>query len=222
MSHLLSTVIPLAIGAAISPQVLAISVIVLGGKKSPRTNTAIMLCGMFAVLVAITAVAAGSMSQVPKAQGSTYLVYWLDVALGVVLLYLGGRNLAKKPDPNAPAKTVKQRGGANAGPAKFLLLGCIVMATDFSSIVLFIPGIRDVSVASVDLLEKVLAGSILYIAVLAPALIPWLATIISPEKAGRTMVTIHDWLKAHTQAINIALCFIFGAFLIYKGLSKLV
>ena len=221
MNELLSIVIPLAFGAAISPQVLAVTVILLGGKKSPRTHTALMILGMLAVLGIITAVAAGSMSQVPKEQGSTYLVFWLDVGLGALLLYMGVRGLIKKPDPNAPAKTVKERGGAIAGPGKYMVIGFIVMITDFSSILLFIPGIRDVAVASVSLIEKLLVGSILYFAVLAPALIPLLATIISPDKAGRTMVAINDWLKRHSQAINTALCFIFGAFLIFKGLAKL-
>lgn len=222
MNELLSTVIPLAIGAAISPQVLAVAVIILGGKKSPKAHTAFMLLGMFVVLAVITVVAAGSMSQVPKEQGTTYLVYWLNVGLGVLLLYLGVRGLMKKPDPNAPAKTVKERGGGNAGPGKYIIIGCIVMITDFSSIVIFIPAIRDVAAASVSLADKVLVGAVLYFAVTAPALIPLLATMISPKKAGRAMVSINDWLKSHTQAINTALCFIFGVLLIFKGLSKLI
>ncbi len=222
MNELLSTVIPLAIGAAISPQVLAITVILLGGKKSPRAHTAFMIFGMFVVLAVITVVAAGSMSQVPKEQGRTYLVYWLDVGLGTLLLFLGIRGLIKKPDPNAPAKTVKERGGRNAGPGKYIAIGCIVMIADFSSIVLFLPGIRDVAVASVSLIDKFLAGSILYVAVMAPALIPLLATIISPDKADRTMGAINDWLKKHSQAITTTIFFVFGAFLIFKGLSKLM
>ncbi len=221
MNELLATVIPLAIGAAISPQVLAITVIILGGKKSTKARTAYMVLGMFVVLAVITTVAAGSMSQVPKEQGSTYLVSWLNVGLGALLLYLGIRGFIKKPDPNAPEKTVKERGAGNAGPGKYIIIGLIVMITDFSSVVLFIPGIRDVAVASVGLVSKILVGAILYFAVLAPALIPLLATVISPDKAGRTMVAINDWLKRHSQAINTILCFIFGAFLIFKGLAKL-
>lgn len=85
MSGLLSIVVPLAIGAAISPGVLAITVILLGGKTSPRARVAYMILGMFTVL-AVISLAASPVSQVPKQQGSVYFVHWLDIGLGLLLL----------------------------------------------------------------------------------------------------------------------------------------
>jgi hypothetical protein len=222
MSELMSIVIPLALGAAISPQVLAIAVILLGGKRAPKRNTAFMILGMVVVLGLITASAAGSIAQVPKEAGTKFLVYWLDIGFGALLFYLGVKGLLRKPDPNAPAKTVKERGGKSAGPVKFIVIGFAVMLADFSSLVLFIPGIRDVSASSVSLSGKIFAGAILYIAVLAPALIPLVAMIISPDKATRVMVSINEWLKKHAQLINAVLCFVFGLFLVIKGASNLL
>lgn len=216
MGALLTSVIPLAIGAAISPGVLAITVIILGAKKSPRARVAYMLLGIFLVL-AVIALVASSAAQVPKEQSHTYLVRWLDIGLGVLLLLLGIRGLLKKPDPNAPAKTAKPRG--QGGPLRYIVVGFFVMGTDFSSLVLFIPGIRDTILAPVDLLGKIIAGAILFFGVMAPAIVPLLATIISPDRAGRTMTKINDWLTTHSRIISTTLAFVFGVYLVVKGLG---
>ena len=78
MSELLSSVIPLAIGAAFSPTVFAFTVVVLGGKNAPRARIAYMILGMSIVLVGIM-LGATSVSQISKDEGARHFIQWLDI-----------------------------------------------------------------------------------------------------------------------------------------------
>jgi hypothetical protein len=220
MNELLASVIPLSIGAAFSPTVLVLIIVILGGKTAPRVRAALIVLGMAITLVFI-GLAAGSMAQAVKSAGSQWKIDWLDIALGLVLLGLGVKKLITKPKPDsAPSRFAKQT-GSGVKPVRFLIVGVLAMATDFSSIVLFVPAVRDIVAASLSLPVKIMVGSMPFIAVLLPAIVPLLAAVLAPETADRVLSNIHGWLGRHSRAISVSLAFIFGAYLLLKGASKL-
>lgn len=221
MNELLSTVIPLSLGAAFSPTVLAFTVLILGGKKTPRARIAYMILGM-SILLAMITFAAGYLSEVSKDKGVQHFVEGLDIALGMFLLYLGTRSLLRKPSKEESKSSLHRYSKGNISPIGFIPVGFLVMLTDVTSLVLFIPAIRDTTLASITTLEKVFVCMIPYTAVLVPAFVPLLLTIISPKKAMRTMTALDVWLKQHSRATSVFVSFIFGVFLLWRGISSIL
>ena len=221
MSKLLASVIPLSIGAAFSPTVFAFTIITLGSKNKPRARVIYMMLGMAIVLTGIL-FAATSVSQVSKVAGVQRFVQWLDIIFGITLLSLGTRNLFKKADKD---KT-KERSGhyAKSGlkPTSYISIGFFVMITDVTSLVLFIPAMRNIALSSVVTLNKILVSIIPFMAVLFPALIPLLALIISPDKAGKMMTSIHNWLEQHKRITSVSVTYIFGIYLLWHGISTFI
>lgn len=220
MSELLSTVIPLSLGAAFSPTVLAFTIVIIGGKNSPRARIAYMILGMSIVLAGIM-FTASAVSQISKNVGVQRFFEMLDIALGIFLLYLGARSLLGKPKEDKSKKRSHNYAGSNLSPTQFIPIGFLVMLTDVTSLVLFIPAIRNTALASVSALDKIFVAMIPFTAVLAPAFVPLLVVIISPKKAGRAMAAIDVWLKKHSRVTSAAVSFIFGVFLLWRGISKI-
>ncbi len=220
MSELLASVIPLSIGAAFSPTVLAMILVILGGKTKPRQKAAVMILGMSLALVGLT-LAAGSLTDVTANTEVKSVTLWLDILLGFFLIGLGLRKVLIKPSDKADKPPVQAGEKKGRRVAAFLPIGIIVMLTDFSSIVLFIPAIRDITAASISGTAKLLVTAIPFIAVLVPAVVPLLAVIFFPNKAGKSMERLNVWLARHSKTISISLSFVFGVFLLWKGASKI-
>ena len=216
MSHLLSSIIPLSIGAAFSPTVLAFTIVLLGGKKAPRARVAFMILGMFIVLVFI-ALTAGSVSQAAKSEGVKQFLKLLDIVFALILFYLGVRSLIKKPSEGASSSRLMGHNRSELGPVRFIPIGFAVMLTDISSIVLFIPAIRDIGLSSVGTPDKILIAGIPFTAVLIPALVPLFADMIAPKTTGGAMKAINTWLARHNRVVTGGVSFIFSAFLFWKG-----
>lgn len=221
MNELLSSVIPLSIGSAFSPTVLVLIIVILGGRIAPRVRAALIVLGMTVTLIFI-GLAAGSMTQAVKSAGSQWRIDWLDIVLGLFLLGLGVKKLMTKPKPDSAPSRFARQTGSGVKPVRFLVVGVLAMAIDISSIVLFVPAVKDIVASSVSSMDKFLVSLMPFIAVLLPAIVPLLAAILAPETANRVLSSIHAWLGRNSRVISVSLAFIFGAYLLFKGASKIL
>ncbi|MFA5867194.1 MAG: GAP family protein [Actinomycetota bacterium] len=220
MIELLSSVIPLSIGAAFSPTVLAFTLVILGGKTKPRLKALIMIAGMSIALTGL-ALAAGSLTDVTANTEVKSVTLWLDIGLGIFLIGLGLRSILIKQTDVPPKPRLKSGARGGRSVAAFVPIGIVIMLTDFSSIVLFVPAIRDITAASISWTAKLLVAAIPFIAVLIPASVPLLAVTFSPDKAGQALQKLNVWLARHNRTISVSLAFAFGVFLLWKGASKI-
>lgn len=220
-SDLLSSIIPLSIGAAFSPTVLAFTILILGGKRAPRERVAFMVLGMFIVLMVLASVASAA-TQISKSGDVRYLLKLLDVVFALIMLYLGIRGLTRKYPDRHSGSILTQKTHGDVKPVRFVPIGSAVMLTDISSIVLFIPAIRDIGLSQASTQAKLLFATIPFTAVLIPAVLPLFADIIAPKSSEMGLNTINDWLGRHIRLVTVGVSFLFGAFLLWKGLSGLL
>ncbi len=221
MTELLSSVIPLSLGAAFSPTVLAFTILTLGGKKAPRARIAYMILGM-AMLLALITLTASYLSQLSKDKGVQHIVQGLDIGLGMILMFLGTRSLLRKKSKKDSKSSLHKYSKGTLKPIEFIPIGFLVMLTDVTSLVLFLPAIRNTTLASITAIEKVLVGMIPFIAVLVPAFIPLLLTMIFPKKAIKLLKALDEWLKKHSRATSVFVSYIFGVFLLWRGISSII
>jgi len=222
MGHLLVTVLPLGLAAAVTPTLFALQVLVVSGPSWQRRALAVM-AGSGAVFVIVFAVILAGLSQLPDAGTgkASRAEYWIEFICGVVLLPLAVWML--RPHPNADAKLEKKvRGYANhASPWVFAGLAAYMSVTDFSSLVLVVPALHDITSSAVPVLGKAGVVLILFMLVMFPIWSPPLAVRVTGERGVRMLNRVYDALMDHQIQVMGGVAAVLGLVLAYRGYQGL-
>lgn len=216
MAGLLGIVLPLAVGAAVSPTVLALQLVTLSGATAGLARSW-MLAGGCAVALAVLgalvfAVADGTGgSHSPSEAGAV-----VKLASAALLVAIAVHQLRAPPRERSP----DHRGGHELRRA--FLLGVALMATNFSSIALFVPAVHAIGTAGVSPPRKALAFALLYAITLAPAFGPPVFVSLSGRWGKAILERTNRLLAEHRRGIGAGLCLTFAALLAGKGLSVLL
>ena len=222
MGHLLVTVLPLGLAAAVTPTLFALQVLVVSGPSWQRRALAVM-AGSGAVFVIVFAVILAGLSQLPDAGTgrASRAEYWIELTCGVVLLPVAAWML--RPHPNADAKLEKKvQGYANhASPWVFAGLAAYMSVTDFSSLVLVVPALHDITSSAVPVLGKAGVVLILFTLVMFPIWSPPLAVRVTGERGVRMLNRVYDALMHHQVQVMGAVAAVLGLVLAYRGYQGL-
>jgi hypothetical protein len=216
MGRLLGFVLPLALGAAISPTLLAVQLLTLSRKTAPiarawalAAGCAMVLAGFSVIALSIAHSTGGSGS--PSEAGAI-----VKLAAAVVLVVLGVRNLRRPPRQAQPERT---------GPhprAQAFILGAGLMLTNFSSIALFFPATHEIGISHVSPGGKVVAFLLLYTITLLPAFGPPLVVTLLGSRATPLLQGLNWFFVGHRRGIGAGICFGFAALLAVAGLRALL
>ena len=222
MDSLLATVIPLSLGAIVSPTVLAAVVLVLSMPVAPRARAWAMVFGATAALVALT-VAAPYAAQAMRSV-NPLTMHWVDVAFGVVLLGLALRAGLRKHDATHTAKHKAPAEDSTKRPRlpEFALFGIALLATDLSSTVLYLAALKAIGDSHLPDVQQLAVVAIPFFAVLAPAIVPTFLSTVAPKKSDALLKKVAAWTGAHSKAITVTICVVFGVWLLAKGLPPLL
>lgn len=218
MSDLLSRVIPLSIGAAISPAVLAVIIVVLGGRRAV-TRGAVFAAGVLTVLVGLTVsglLISHQSHPSPERIRITHDVYGL---IGVLLLCLAIITLLRPrthSDTGTPVHTSDP--SADKGLLAMFVLGFGLMISNLSTIVLYLPAMHAVSDSDASSADRILAAAIAFLITSLPATAPLLLRIALPRRSGPIFARVNTFVTDHNRAITITVEVGFGLYLIYRAL----
>lgn len=220
MSDLITHILPLAAGAAISPTILTLSVLILSGPHG-KGRQAIFTVVNVGLMTAIAIFGTKALSHVAahKGGGSHAATEGIYVTLGIVLVLLAIRehfHPAKDTDKEDADNAAKSTGLA---PARYASLGVIVTATNFTTMALFIPALREIAVSTDPKGDRLLAGAVLVTLATITAWLPLLATIVLPGPATKALASIHDFTTKYKHQIVEVVLIGFGAYMIIKGFS---
>ena len=222
MGELLSKVLPLSLGAAVSPTVLIVMLLVLSGRRPIARGTA-FLVGVLAVLGGLTAV--GLLVSHTSHESTTQLeiTHTVDAVAGVLLLVLAVatvvRALAARAgaDADPPADHEDTDATSSAGILSALLLGMAMMLSNFSTILLYLPAMRAISAADVGFGDKALAVAIALVLTSIPATVPYLLRVTIPRASANLLQTLRAGAQRHSRQIGVAIEVIFGVYLLAKA-----
>ena len=216
MSTLLAKVLPLGFGAAVSPTLFAAVVMLLSQPSRPRARAAAFAAGAALPLVGIAVVGLAVFRQA-GANGHLRISPVVDVFFGLVLLLLALR-IALKAD----ADDKRQERPFHAGLFACGLLGSGLMITNFSSLALFIPAVKEVAVTpSIGWGSRLLVTVLLLGIVLMTVWLPMLLYTVAPKQAQAVLAPVMRTTRRHSQLIGIVVCSMFGVYLCAKGITKL-
>jgi hypothetical protein len=210
MTTLLLQTVPLALGGMVSPIVLLIQIGNLSGARPVARGIAFSI-GAAIPLVIIAAIGLGvghplQLSRHPNGRAGVRIV------IGLVLIGLAIRTTRRRDQAQQPRDVGKRStlGGA-------LTLGVFCMATNETTLALWIALISDIISATVTEVERVAAATIDLAIVLGVVVIPLIATVLSPVFAARLLAIARTWIDRYRRPALALVCAAIGTVLLISG-----
>jgi hypothetical protein len=216
VTTLLAKVLPLALGAAVSPTVFVAAVVLLSDPDRPRRRAGAFTAG---AAVPLAAIGAAGLVLFRNARGEDHLRVSpvVDIVFGVLLLLLAVRT-ALRPAHDAS----HHHRHAAASPWACALLGAGLMVVNFSSLALFVPAVKEIALAtSVSTPDQIVVLAIVVVLALLAVLVPLVLYLIVPGQAQSVLTPMLAAAKRHSRAIGMVICLVFGVYLAVKGAVRL-
>ncbi|MDP4014204.1 MAG: GAP family protein [Candidatus Nanopelagicales bacterium] len=219
MTSLEAEVVPLALGAAVSPTLLGLQLLILSGAIRPvarawsfALGVAIAAGAYMFVLATVAATVTLSSTHMSETERL------IKLAAAALLLLLGVRALRRGKDQGKPpAKTAARL--KNAGLGTFVAVGLTGMVTNFSSVVLILPATHDIMNSATSLVTQGLMLALVFFCTLAPVILPALAVTLMGSRSDRWLSAMNRFTRSHAKQINAAIAFLFAALLAYSALG---
>lgn len=215
----MARVVPLGLGAAVSPTVLTVSVLLMCSPRRPVARGALFALGVLSVLAVISVLGITVLDRFADHHPSATeraVSDSVDLVLGLVLLALAARTALRPRDPTT--ERTARHPADHDGLARAYALGLVMMATNVTTIVLYIPAMRDIGRADVSTSDQAVALLVMLGFASLPATVPLLLRVVVPGPAQRALTRLDGAMTRHRRAIVLAVEIVFGVYLIVRGL----
>jgi hypothetical protein len=219
LGSLLAIVLPLALGAAVTPTIIGVQLVTLSGGARPLARSWALAAGCAVVLLAVSALAllvagiSNALEDPSPAGGVVKLV------AAVLLAGLGVRALRRR-DSAGPAAA--HDGDEQPHLRRSFALGAGLMAANFSSLVLYFPAMHAIGISDAGIGAQLTAFALAFTIALIPAWAPPLLVRALGDRARGPLDRLSRFFTAHRQAIAATLCFGFAVLLAVVGVNELV
>ena len=222
MTSLLLTVLPLALGAAVSPMLFGIEVLALTSKEHSRIRGWMVALGAFSLLIAFTALVVVLGSSLPTEHPHPHIDAAIDLTAAVALAILAGRTLLRSRHPR-PTKTPGLTDRlATASTAQFFVAGMAAMVLNASSLVLFVPALRAITRSHAGIDATITCFVVLVVITLITVWLPVGAVTVLGHRADPALRAMGGFMDRHAAAITIVIEFVFIVYLTIKGAGELL
>lgn len=210
--------LPLALASAVTPTLFALQVLVVSGVDWQRRATAVAV-GATAVFIAYFALVLAGFSQLPDA-GTGHHSRWhyvIALVVGAVLIPVGIWMV--RPHPHADA-TMERKVSAyadHANPWVFLGISAYMSVTDFSSLLVVIPALHEVTSSAVAVAEKAVVVAFLLLCVLLPVVLPPTAVLVGGQRAIVALRRMYAVIMGHQMQVMGVVALAVGVVLLWRG-----
>ena len=220
---LLLQVLPLAIGAALSPSVLIVQILVLAAGPKGLQRAWALAVGLTAALVLLGFVGYTLLSMLPDVSLGRPSVALAggEIVAGLVLLVIALVTHRRPPRDDDHHSSTGTR-FAHMSPWMLVPVGFFWQFTELNTLALYLPAIHIVTNADAADLTKLLALVLVVVVTSAAWLGPPLAVTLRGERAERRLQSLHGWLERNDRRITIGVCVAFGAGLLLLGSVEMV
>ena len=213
MSTLLKEIVPLALGAAISPVIFLLQLATLTGPRPLARGSA--LCAGAATALIVVSTLGVLVGDTGFSTRETLQVA-INLAFGVLLVAVGLRalvRLRKPKEPKADARQPSLRGSFLAGVGG--------MASNVTTFALYIPALALIAGSGLPLRQQGIAALIILVITLIVAWVPLVLAVVVPSASSRLLPWVGSWMTRNNRWIQVALGLGFGVWLLVKGVTAL-
>ena len=222
MGSLLAIVVPLALGAAISPTLFALEVLILSGQRHPIARAWAMAVGAALILIAFSVLGLTLLRNLHSGHHNhSPADASIELVAGALLLLLAARALFSRKTAAESHNDRTQGRLADTPTILFVGVGALGMLVNFSTLLLFLPALHEISHSSVSLAGKGVAWLILVLITLLPVLIPVTLVVMLGRRASPLLDHLNKFVANHSRQITITIEVLFAAVLIWKGIAEL-
>ena len=205
MGNLLAAVLPLALGAAVSPTLLALQLLVLSGGAHRLVRAWALATGAALVLAAFSLVCVTALARVRPHHGHKSATdATILIASGVLLGALAIRSRIRKPTVGE-RHTSRISDRLTVAPSVwFVGVGAVGMVVNFSTLLLVLPAVHEITHSTADTTAKATVFVVLYVIVLLPVLVPVVAAQLLGAR-GRTAPSMRrtgGWGATHGPSVR--------------------
>jgi len=223
VGRLIAEVLPLALGAAVSPAVLTVQLLVLSGPKSAIARAWAVVLGAATTLLVYSVLGTTILRNVGEhhAGNPSPASGWIKLLAAVLLLALAARTLSKRPtaaDAHPHRIAVKL---TDAGLTFFVGIGIVAMLTNFTTLVLYLPALHEIAHSTVSVAGRVAVFAMLFLITLIPAYTPPLSASLMGSRSAPVLARLNRFTTLHQRQINAGICLVFAAFLGWQGVHSI-
>ena len=220
MATLILSIVPLALGAAVSPVLFGIEILALTSGSRVRTRAWFVVLGAACILAAFCVIGLLAGHALPHHQPHRKIDATVDLVAAGLLGLLAVRTLAASKR-SSPKPTILDR-LQGASTATFLGSGAIGMITNLSTLVLFIPAFRMITKSPTGTSAEIVAFAVLFTITLLPVIGPALVVTILGDRADGVLARMNHFMTGHSAQITAAIEVVFAVLLLARGISSLL
>lgn len=215
MSSTLVTLLPVAIGFALSPAAIIELILVLFSKRRIVNGVVFVVSLIVLTTLALVIGALGASASGAGSGSQSTIVSVVLAAFGLLLLALGIQNWRKRDDTSEPA-AFAAIAGMGPGPVAFLTLGVTFVNPKNLPLLLGAGAVIGKSDSPlVSGIVFVLVGTLPYTGAV-------LYSLLGGEGASRRLESVREWMVRHNRMIMAILCTLLGVLLLVKGAGALL
>jgi hypothetical protein len=218
---LIGQTILLGVGAAFTPSLVALQVMVCSQDPWRRRALAVAVGGSSAFLLVGGLLLLGftQLPEVPAAPSTVMVALRLVAAAVLIVLAV----VLFLPHPGLQGRMDRDITGyvQRASPWVFLGVAFALSIKDVSSFVMLAPAIHDIAVSGVDVVVETLLLVLLFALALSPVLAPPLARLLFGHRADQAFGALYRFALDHEFRIMSAMAAVIGIYLGVTGLSML-
>jgi hypothetical protein len=212
--------LPLALGAAISPVVLIVNILLLSSESRPIARSAWYTVGCAIIIVGfgiagVTVIA--GVSTAPRVVAAV-----IHLVVGVLSLGFAVRTIVRGPHPHPKAEEVTPEHERDKPSWRFLFAGLGAMGINMTTLVLYLSIDAEIVRAPISAGDEATAIAIACVIILIPAWLPLALAAVAPRVAHRLFDPLNAFLTRHKFAIEIIVPGGFGIWLVTLGLVLLL
>jgi threonine/homoserine/homoserine lactone efflux protein len=220
MAELWTTLLPLAIGSALIPIEIALTIVLLRGPGGVRK--ALAWVGGMTVVRLVQLVVLGSVIRVAVddgEQGTSIAEGAVLLVVGVLFLVVAARKATNQPDEDAPPPgwmTILD--GASIGRA--FVMGAGLIAVNPKLWAFTIAAIGAIGDAQLDGPASIAAFLVFVIVAQSVHLTAIAVTALGPDRAKVVLDSLNVWLVRYSRTLLIGLSMVFGVWLLLLALES--
>lgn len=221
-TSLLTQIIPLAFGAAISPTALMGLILLLSISKKPRLSGIGYYIGSLILVLIVVAMGlilgAGITSSSSHPNPALSII---DLIIGIILVIMGIRRILR---PQKLSKRSLQMGSNFSTYVVFLKglsFGFGMFLINFSTIIIVLEAGKLISTSSADVYGKLLVTIILVLITLLVCEVPLIMCFMFPKNANVILRRVNIWMKKNGHILMGLVILAIGVYLLWIGSFKL-
>ncbi len=216
MFELLIKIAPLAVASTMSPVVFGIVIALLAGKKHQMKRTLAFFLGAIITVVILAIVGAflggGGADLGVKAIHPSASMDWV---LGVLFIAFGVLEARPSKDRVSKVKGKEDMPGL----VKWFIVGFLTNILNFDAVLLNITAVKEVFGSGIAFGDELAVTILCDLFFLLPVLLPLVVYLLWPDRAKRMLEPLGSMMKKYGNYIVMVIFFVFGGYLIMKGLG---